>query len=87
MSYVSARSEVSRFFRSIAMGRPVSGASMNPARSIGPALVSNKFRALWVYIFGPFAGAAAGAWAYNLIRHTDKTLAEVTKSASQTNAS
>uniref|UniRef100_A0A804R1F3 Aquaporin NIP1-1 n=2 Tax=Zea mays TaxID=4577 RepID=A0A804R1F3_MAIZE len=66
---------------------PVSGASMNPARSIGPALVSNKFRALWVYIFGPFAGAAAGAWAYNLIRHTDKTLAEVTKSASQTNAS
>ncbi|CAD6336596.1 unnamed protein product [Miscanthus lutarioriparius] len=64
---------------------PVSGASMNPARSIGPALVGNKYRSLWVYIFGPFAGAAAGAWAYNLIRRTDKTLAEVTKSARQTN--
>ncbi|CAD6339255.1 unnamed protein product [Miscanthus lutarioriparius] len=64
---------------------PVSGASMNPARSIGPALVGNKYRSLWVYIFGPFAGAAAGAWAYNLIRRTDKTLAEVTNSARQTN--
>jgi len=64
---------------------PVSGASMNPARSIGPALVGNKYTSLWVYIFGPFAGAAAGARAYNLIRRTDKTLAEVTKSASRTN--
>ncbi|WVZ79837.1 hypothetical protein U9M48_027369 [Paspalum notatum var. saurae] len=58
---------------------PVSGASMNPARSIGPALVGSKYKALWVYIFGPFAGAAAGAWAYNLIRHTDKTIGEIVK--------
>ncbi|RCV21946.1 hypothetical protein SETIT_4G180100v2 [Setaria italica] len=64
---------------------PVSGASMNPVRSIGPALVGGKYTGLWVYIFGPFAGAAAGAWAYNLIRHTDKTLAEITKSISRTN--
>ncbi|XP_025813543.1 aquaporin NIP1-4-like, partial [Panicum hallii] len=61
---------------------PVSGASMNPARSIGPALVGSKYKALWVYIFGPFAGAAAGAWAYNLVRRTDRTLGEITKSAS-----
>lgn len=67
------------------IGRPVSGASMNPVRSIGPALVGGKYTGLWVYIFGPFAGAAAGAWAYNLIRHTDKTLAEITKSISRTN--
>ncbi|RLM56366.1 aquaporin NIP1-4-like [Panicum miliaceum] len=60
---------------------PVSGASMNPARSIGPALVGSKYKALWVYIFGPFAGAAAGAWAYNLVRRTDRTLGEITKSA------
>ncbi|XP_039804173.1 aquaporin NIP1-4-like [Panicum virgatum] len=56
---------------------PVSGASMNPARSIGPALVGSKYRALWVYIFGPVAGAAAGAWAYNLVRRTDRTLGEI----------
>ena len=59
------------------MCRPVSGASMNPARSIGPALVGSKYRALWVYIFGPVAGAAAGAWAYNLVRRTDRTLGEI----------
>ncbi|TVU07834.1 hypothetical protein EJB05_41204, partial [Eragrostis curvula] len=64
---------------------PVSGASMNPARSIGPALVGNKYRSLWVYIFGPFAGAAAGAWAYNLIRPTDKSLSDITKKISGTN--
>ncbi|KAM3192200.1 hypothetical protein ACQJBY_069429 [Aegilops geniculata] len=59
---------------------PVTGASMNPARSIGPALVSGKFKSLWVYILGPFAGGAAGAWAYGLVRHTGKPLREITKS-------
>ena len=39
-------------------GSPISGASMNPARTFGPDLVSRTFTGYWVYIAGPLAGAA-----------------------------
>jgi aquaporin NIP len=49
-------------------GGPITGASMNPARSIGPALVSGTTHDLWIYIAAPIAGAAIGALAYQLVR-------------------
>ncbi|CAL9015735.1 unnamed protein product [Prunus brigantina] len=61
---------------------PISGASMNPARSIGPAIVSTRYKHLWVYIFAPTLGAVCGALVYNVIRFTDKPLREITKSSS-----
>jgi len=44
-------------------GSPISGASMNPARTFGPDLVGNDFTSYWVYVVGPLAGAllAVGA--------------------------
>lgn len=57
--------------------RPISGASMNPARSIGPAVAANDFRAIWVYIVGPTVGCVIGALGYNLIRGSQPTLMEL----------
>lgn len=47
---------------------PISGASMNPARSLGPALVSGTWDAQWLYIAGPMLGALAGAVLYVVVR-------------------
>ena len=49
-------------------GGPISGASMNPARSFGPALVSGDLHALWLYLVAPPLGAALGALAYTVVR-------------------
>jgi MIP family channel proteins len=49
-------------------GGPVTGASMNPARSFGPALAAGEWRDFWVYVLGPVAGAGLGALAYQLVR-------------------
>ena len=49
-------------------GGPISGASMNPARSIGPALVSGNLHALWLYIVAPLVGAAIGGIGYQFVR-------------------
>lgn len=47
---------------------PISGASMNPARSLAPALVSWTWDAQWLYVAGPMLGAVAGVLAYQAIR-------------------
>jgi len=55
---------------------PVSGASMNPARSPGPALVSFTWTAQWVYLSAPFLGASIGALLYRWL-HEARALAPV----------
>ena len=49
-------------------GGPISGASMNPARSFGPAVVSGDLHALWLYLLAPLVGAALGAVVYQFVR-------------------
>jgi aquaporin Z len=49
-------------------GSPVSGASMNPARSLGPALVKGDWTAWWAYLAGPVAGGAIAVGIAYLLR-------------------
>jgi MIP family channel proteins len=49
-------------------GGPITGASMNPARSLGPALAAGEWHDWWIYVAGPLIGAALGALAYQLVR-------------------
>lgn len=51
----------------IAFG-PLTGASLNTARSLGPALASGQWSDFWLYVLGPFIGAPLGALAYQFIR-------------------
>jgi glycerol uptake facilitator-like aquaporin len=49
-------------------GGGVTGASMNPARSFGPALVASEWTDFWIYVLAPVGGAIAGAALYALVR-------------------
>ncbi len=49
-------------------GGPVSGASMNPARSLGPAIVAGRFDEIWIYLVGPCVGTVAAAVLYVWLR-------------------
>jgi MIP family channel proteins len=57
-------------------GGPISGASMNPARSFAPAVVSGDLHALWLYLLAPPVGAALAALTYQLIRSEPARRAE-----------
>lgn len=53
-------------------GGPISGASMNPARSLGPALIAGIWESQWVYLLAPIIGAAIGAALYQWIREQEQ---------------
>lgn len=50
-------------------GGPVSGASMNPARSIGPAVISNHLSFLWIYVTAPVAGMLIATPVYHYFKN------------------
>jgi len=43
---------------------PITGASMNPARSLGPAIFSNNLSLIWIYIIAPITGALLAVWTW-----------------------
>ncbi|KAK8502816.1 hypothetical protein V6N13_093375 [Hibiscus sabdariffa] len=47
---------------------PISGGSLNPARSLGPAIVSRNFHRIWIYLTAPVIGAVSGALMYRILR-------------------
>jgi len=56
------------------VGIPLTGTSVNPARSIGPALFvgGNALSEMWVFIIGPLVGAALAVLVYSLVKPTEK---------------
>ena len=52
------------------VGGPVTGASMNPARSFAPALFEGRLDVMWIYVVGPCLGAVGAALLYDAIRLT-----------------
>lgn len=53
------------------IGGPLTGASMNPARSLGPALVSNNLNILWLYLIAPVVGTLLAAPTCKLIQGSE----------------
>lgn len=58
----------------ILMGGPISGAAMNPARHLGPALLGGGLEHTWIYWVGPFVGAGIAALLYKNVLEENVTL-------------
>nr|XP_011470849.1 PREDICTED: probable aquaporin NIP5-1 isoform X2 [Fragaria vesca subsp. vesca] len=52
----------------ILIAGPSSGGSMNPVRTLGPAVAAGNYRALWIYLVAPTLGALAGAGTYTAVK-------------------
>lgn len=53
------------------MGRPASGGSMNPVRTLGPAIATGNYTAIWIYMVAPTLGALAGSSTYTAVKLRD----------------
>ena len=51
----------------ILMGGPLTGASLNPARTLGPALITGNFNDIWIYLVGSIGGAILAALLYTYL--------------------
>jgi len=63
------------------MGGPITGASMNPARSFGPALASGIWTAHWLYWAAPLLGAAIAVGLNHLLAPPERALEPATTHA------
>ncbi|CAN4075847.1 unnamed protein product [Withania somnifera] len=52
----------------ILVAGPSSGGSMNPVRTLGPAVAAGNYKSLWIYLVAPTLGAVAGAAVYTLVK-------------------
>jgi len=51
----------------VLFGGPISGTSLNPTRSLAPALVTGNFNALWIYLTAPLAGTLSGVFVHRIL--------------------
>lgn len=58
----------------ITVEAPISGMSVNPARSAGSAIFAGEFTGLWIYFTAPVAGMLAAAWVYTASRRDHRVL-------------
>ncbi|HRG89235.1 MAG TPA: aquaporin [Chitinophagales bacterium] len=55
----------------VLFGGPVCGTSLNPTRSLAPAIVTGNMNAIWVYLTAPFAGALSAVFIHKLLHEPD----------------
>ncbi|XP_014510848.1 probable aquaporin NIP5-1 [Vigna radiata var. radiata] len=55
----------------ILISGPTSGGSMNPVRTLGPAVAAGNYKHIWIYLVAPTLGALAGAGVYTLVKLRD----------------